>query len=154
MSIQVVTAIIEREDRRLLIGQRRHNDSSPLKWEFPGGKVKNSESLEQALARELREELEVTLLRAVPIFRVEHQYGGGMGSLSIVFFAVTIQESELHPGPFEQVLWVLPRELSQYDFLAANRRLIAELATGRLKPAEILVANIPVSRPNSAPDSH
>jgi 8-oxo-dGTP diphosphatase len=154
MSIQVVTAIIERKDRRLLIGQRRRNDSSPMKWEFPGGKVKNGESLEQALARELREELDVTLLRAVPISRVDHEYGGGMGSLSIVFFAVAIQESELHPGPFEQVLWVLPRDLSQYDFLTANRRLIAELATGRIQPAEILAANIPVSRPNSPPDSH
>jgi 8-oxo-dGTP diphosphatase len=154
MSIQVVTAVIEREDRRLLIGQRRREDSSPLKWEFPGGKVKIGESLEQALARELREELDVTLLRAVPISHVEHEYGGSMGSLSIVFFAVTIQESILHPGPFEEVAWVLPRELSQYDFLAANRRLIAELATGRIKPAEILAAMLTNSPPDSHPDSH
>jgi len=158
MSIQVVTAVIEREDRRLLIGQRRREDSSPLKWEFPGGKVKVGESLEHALARELREELDVTLLRAVPISRVEHDYGGSMGSLSIMFFAATIRESELRPGPFEQVVWVLPRELSQYDFLTANRRLIAELATGRIKPAEILASmqtNSPSdSQPTSPPDSH
>jgi len=92
VSIQVVTAVIEREDRRILIGQRRRADSSPLKWEFPGGKVKPGESLEQALARELREELNVTLLRAVPISRVEHEYGGSTGSLSIIFFAVAILE--------------------------------------------------------------
>jgi 8-oxo-dGTP diphosphatase len=154
MSIRVVTAVIEREDRRLLIGQRRREDSSPLKWEFPGGKVKIGESLEQALARELREELDVTLLRAVPISRVEHKYGGNIGSLSILFFAVTIRESVLHPGPFEQVAWVLPRELGQYDFLAANHRLIAELATGHIKPAEILASVPPDLRPNSPPDSH
>jgi 8-oxo-dGTP diphosphatase len=154
VSIQVVTAVIEREDRRILIGQRRRVDSSPLKWEFPGGKVKTEESLEQALARELREELNVTLLRAVPISRVEHQYGGGAGSLSIIFFAVAILESELHPGPFEQVAWVLPRELGQYDFLTANRRLIAELATGRIKPAEILASLGSDSPQNSPPDSH
>ena len=154
MSIQVVTAVIEREDRRILIGQRRRVDSSPLKWEFPGGKVKTGESLEQALARELREELNVTLLRAVPISRVEHQYGGSAGFLSIIFFAVAILESELHPGPFEQVAWVLPRELGQYDFLAANRRLIAELATGRIKPAGILASLVTDSPQNSPPDSH
>jgi len=154
VSIQVVTAVIEREDRRILIGQRRRADSSPLKWEFPGGKVNPGESLEQALARELREELNVTLLRAVAISRVEHEYGGSTGSLSIIFFAVAILESELRPGPFEQVAWVLPRELGQYDFLAANRRLIAELATGRIKPADILASLPSDSPPNPPPDSH
>ena len=147
MSILVVTAIIERKDRRLLIGQRRRTDSSPLKWEFPGGKVKAGETPVQALTRELREELDVTLHRAVPISYVEHQYGGGMGTLSITFFAVEIRESELRPGPFEQVAWVLPRELGDYDFLAANRRLLAELATGRIKPAEVLAASAPPEHP-------
>ena len=57
----VVAAVIEREDRRLLIGQRQRHDTSPLKWEFPGGKVEEGETPEAALARELREELGVTL---------------------------------------------------------------------------------------------
>ena len=150
MNIKVVTAVIERADRRLLIGQRRSTDSSPLKWEFPGGKVKTGESLEQALARELREELDVTLQHAAPICYVEHEYGAGAGTLSITFFAASILESELRPGPFEQIAWVLPRELGGYDFLAANRRLIAELATGRIKPAEVLAS---AAAPNP-PDRH
>jgi len=154
VSIQVVTAVIERDDRRLLIGQRRRLDSSPLKWEFPGGKVKSGESLEQALARELREELQVTLNRSAPISYVEHEYGGGQDTLSITFFAVSILESELVPGPFEKVAWVLPRELGNYDFLTANRRLIAELATGRIKPAEILASAPSDPQRNSAPGSH
>jgi len=141
MSVEIVAAVVGRRDNRLLIGQRRRQDSSPLKWEFPGGKVKPGESHEQALARELKEELDVTLLRAVPISRVEHAYGGTLGSLTITFFAASILESELRPGPFEQVAWVLPRELADYDFLAANRRLVAELATGRIKPAEILASS-------------
>ena len=147
MSLQIVAAVIERADRRILIGQRRRDDSSPYKWEFPGGKVKAGETLEQALARELREELDVTLVHAVPISAVEHQYGDSLGSLSITFFAASILESELRPGPFEQVSWVLPRELGSFDFLAANRRLVAELATGRIKPAEILASSGQTTRP-------
>jgi len=136
--ITVVAAVIERSDRRLLIGQRRKNDTSPLKWEFPGGKVRDGESPEAALARELREELSVTLLKSVELGRVRHQYAGTPEELDLRFFAASIADSELLPSAFEQVAWVLPKELSQYDFLSANRELIAQLATGRIKPAEIL----------------
>src|ERR1051326_9417735 len=91
-------------------------------------------------ARELRAELDVTMQRCVPISYVEHEYGGGAGLLSIKFFAVSIFESDLNPMAFEQAIWGLPRELANYDFLAANRRLVAELATGRSAGAPVLGA--------------
>jgi 8-oxo-dGTP diphosphatase len=134
----VVAAVIERSDRRLLIGQRRKHDSSPLKWEFPGGKMRGGESPEAALARELQEELGVTLTKSVELGRIRHQYAGTLDELEIRFFAAAIAESELVPRTFEQIAWALPKELGNYDFLAANRELIAQLATGRNKPAEIL----------------
>jgi 8-oxo-dGTP diphosphatase len=136
----VVAAVIERDDRRLLIGQRRRNDTSPLKWEFPGGKVRDGETPEGALGRELQEELGVTLVKSVELGRVRHQYAGTPEELEIRFFAAAIAETELVPRTFEQIAWALPKELGNYDFLAANRELIAQLATGRIKPAEILEA--------------
>jgi 8-oxo-dGTP diphosphatase len=136
--ITVVVAVIERDDRRLLIGQRRKNDTSPLKWEFPGGKLRDGESPEVALARELQEELGATLVKSAEIGRVRHQYAGTPDELEIRFFAAAIAEAELVPHAFEQIAWALPKELGNYDFLAANRELIAQLATGRIKPAEIL----------------
>jgi 8-oxo-dGTP diphosphatase len=136
--ILVVVAIIERTDRRLLIGQRRRSDTSPLKWEFPGGKVRTGESLERALTRELHEELGATLVKSREIGSVRHQYGTTTEELEIHFFVAQIAELTIQPAVFEQVAWVLPKELSQYDFLAANRELIAQLATGRIKPSEIL----------------
>jgi 8-oxo-dGTP diphosphatase len=136
----VVAAVIERSDRRLLIGQRRKNDTSPLKWEFPGGKVRDGESAEAALARELREELGVTLVKSLELGRVRHQYAGTPEELEIRFYAAAIAESDAMPYAFEQIAWALPKELGDYDFLAANHELIAQLATGRIKPAEILEA--------------
>jgi 8-oxo-dGTP diphosphatase len=134
----VVAAVIERADRRLLIGQRRGDDTSPLKWEFPGGKLRVGESLQQALARELQEELGVTLLKSREMAMVKHQYANTPEEWEIHFFAAEIAEGEIVPHVFEQIAWVLPRELAPYDFLAANRELIAHLATGRIKPAEVL----------------
>ena len=136
--ITVVAAVIERNDRRMLIGQRRRNDTSPLKWEFPGGKMREGESPEVALARELQEELCATLTKSVELGRVRHQYAGTREELEIRFFAAAIAESDVIPQAFEQIAWALPKELGNYDFLAANRQLIAQLATGRIKPAEIL----------------
>jgi 8-oxo-dGTP diphosphatase len=148
--ITVVAAVIERSDRRFLIGQRRKNDTSPLKWEFPGGKVRDGESPEVALARELQEELGVTLVKSVELGRVRHQYAGTPEELEIRFFAAAIAESEVVPRAFEEIVWALPKELGNYDFLAANRGLIAQLATGRIKPAEILKS---AEKPGRGPDA-
>src|SRR5438132_3297388 len=125
--ITVVAAVIERSDRRLLIGQRRKSDTSPLKWEFPGGKLNDGETPEVALARELREELGATLVKSVELGRVRHRYAETPDELEIRFFAAAIAESELLQLTFEQIVWVLPKELGMYDFLAANRELIAQL---------------------------
>lgn len=133
-----MAAVIERRDRRLLIGQRRRTDTSALKWEFPGGKVEDSETPEAALGRELKEELGATLQKCVPIGRVVHKYAETLDQLEILFFAAEISEGELTPSTFERIAWVLPKELGDYDFLAANEGLVANLATGRIKPRELL----------------
>ena len=88
----VVAAVIEREDRRILIGQRRREHTSPLKWEFPGGKIEEDEEPEAALARELREELGATLVRCVEMGRVQHVYADSANPVEIRFYAAEIAE--------------------------------------------------------------
>ena len=80
----------------------------------------------------------MTLVKSAEIGRVRHHYAETPEELEIRFFAAAISESELVPRTFEKVAWALPKELGEYDFLAANRELIAQLATGRIKPADIL----------------
>jgi 8-oxo-dGTP diphosphatase len=134
----VVAAVIERGDRRILIGQRRRGDSSPLKWEFPGGKIEADEEPEAALARELQEELGASLVQCVEMGRVRHVYAGGTNPVEIRFYAAEIADENVEPKCFEQIAWVLPKELGDYDFLDANRMLIAQLATGKVKAGELL----------------
>lgn len=143
----VVTAIIERSDRRFLIGQRRRGDTSPLKWEFPGGKIEEGETPEAALARELREELGATMGKCVEVGRTRHKYASSPEEFEIRFYATSIKETVVEPKEFEQIVWALPKELGNYDFLTANSQLIAQLATGRLKPAEIL-SELPYRSPD------
>src|SRR6202022_136865 len=138
MKIVVVVAVIERADRRLLIGQRRKEDTSPLKWEFPGGKMEQGESPESAWAGGLKKEWGATLIRSVEIGRVNHSYAESSTELEIRFFAAAIAETDVVPQAFEAVAWVLPKELGEYNFLAANRGLIAQLATGKIKPGEMI----------------
>ncbi len=100
--------------------------------------MESSETPEAALARELKEELGVTLVKSVLIGRVVHQYAETPEELEIRFYAVQISEMEVTPRTFEKIAWALPKELGEYDFLAANAELVANLATGRIKPNEIL----------------
>jgi 8-oxo-dGTP diphosphatase len=134
----IVTAVIQRDDRRILIGQRRRDDTSPLKWEFPGGKVEHGETPDAALARELQEELGATLEKCVELGRVRHKYATMSEELEIRFYAASIKQGTITPNEFEQIVWALPKELGNYDFLAANSQLIAQIATGRVKPSEVL----------------
>jgi len=80
----------------------------------------------------------VTLVKGVEIGRVRHRYADTPDELEIRFFAAAIAEADLEPRTFEQIAWVLPKELGTYDFLAANVGLVANLATGKIKPGEIL----------------
>src|SRR6266849_8876554 len=108
--ITIVAAVIER-DGRLLICQRKKGDALGLKWEFPGGQVEAGETAEAALARELREELGVSLQKCKEIARVEYSYPNLSGPREIRVFAADIGKDEIRPRGFEQTAWVRPKEV-------------------------------------------
>lgn len=102
-----------------------------LQWEFPGGKIEAGESAEQALKRELNEELGIDAEIGPRVTRIRHNYRHG-GAVDLQFFTVRSFTGELKTHVHEQVKWVKLGELPEYDFLAADRGLIKDLAAGKL----------------------
>jgi 8-oxo-dGTP diphosphatase len=125
----VVVAAVIRQDGRILVCQRRRKDSFPLKWEFPGGKVKSGEAPGMALARELREELGVGAQIGEEIFRTRHKYAQMRDELELIFYQANLESSEIENRVFEQIAWSKPEELPAKDFLDADRALIERLAS-------------------------
>jgi len=130
-ALRLVAAALIVRNGEVLIGQRRPEQPMALKWEFPGGKIEAGESPEEALARELDEELGIRAIIGPLVTRVRHNYRHG-GAVDLQFFTVHEFAGEIEARIYHQVRWVKLQDLSGYDFLAADRGLIRDLAAGKL----------------------
>jgi 8-oxo-dGTP diphosphatase len=122
--IRVVGAMIE-QDGRYLITQRSPKATLPLLWEFPGGRVEPGETDQAALARELHEEMGISVEVGDRAIHVEHAYEG----YDIDF---CVYRCRLVSGPIRNIRvhahrWVLPEDLDRYEFPPADEKSIAKL---------------------------
>jgi 8-oxo-dGTP diphosphatase len=124
--LQVVAAIIER-DGRVLICRRKPEQSHPLQWEFPGGKVEPGETLEQALARELAEELAVLHVEGREITRQEFTYPG-KDPIELIFYRVESFTGEPENRVFHEMRWERPPALVAFDFVEGDREFLRRFA--------------------------
>jgi 8-oxo-dGTP diphosphatase len=127
---QVVAALIVRGDE-LLVCQRTKHQSMPLKWEFPGGKVEPGEKPEDALHRELEEELGIKATIGRHVETIRHVYNGG-SAFELHFFLVEKFSGEIQNRIFRDVQWAKKEILPNFDFLEADVELVKRLAEGKL----------------------
>jgi 8-oxo-dGTP diphosphatase len=130
-ALRFVAAALIVRGGEVLICQRRADQPMALQWEFPGGKIEAGESAEQALARELDEELGIQATVGPLVTRIRHNYRHG-GAVDLQFFTVREFAGELKNRIFAQLRWTRFEDLPEYDFLPADRGLIRDLASGKL----------------------
>ncbi|MEW5757042.1 MAG: Nudix family hydrolase [Pseudomonadota bacterium] len=121
--LHVAAAVIRDAEGRVLITQRPPHKHQGGCWEFPGGKVEAEESVEQALRRELEEELGIRVLEAEPLIRIPYEYPEHRVVLDV--WQVMRFEGEAHGREGQPLRWVGSDDLRAYTFPAANLPIIA-----------------------------
>lgn len=123
--LNVAAGILRDATGRVLIAERVGDGPFHGMWEFPGGKIGADETAEQALVRELGEELGIVVRDAGHFMYLEHDYPDR--SVSIEFFL--IEDWDRHPAGLEgqALAWVQPSHLPQHDLLPADEPVVAAL---------------------------
>ena len=122
--VEVVAALIWDKDK-FMICQRPAHKARGLLWEFVGGKVERGETKEQALIRECREELAVTLSVGNVFMDVTHEYPDLMVHLTL--FNATIAEGEPVMLEHNDIQWIMPSEIPNYDFCPADEEILRKI---------------------------
>ncbi|MFD2164964.1 8-oxo-dGTP diphosphatase MutT [Thalassotalea euphylliae] len=122
--VHVAVGVILR-DKQVFLTRRHENTHQGGKWEFPGGKVELGETVAQALARELKEEVAIDVLACQPLMLIEHDYGDKQVKLEI--FVVDQFSGEPNSCEGNEQQWYSIGELSDIDFPEANLAIVNEL---------------------------
>ena len=124
MVTEVVAALVWRDDK-FVICQRPAHKARGLLWEFVGGKVEPGETKEQALIRECREELAVTISVGDVFMDVTHEYPDL--TVHLTLFNATIAEGEPQKLEHNDIKWITPSEIPNYEFCPADVEILSKI---------------------------
>ncbi len=122
--MEVVAALIWKADK-FLICQRPQNKPRALFWEFVGGKVEIGETKQQALVRECREELGIIVDVGDVFEQVTHEYDDV--TINLTLFNATVAQGEPQKLEHNDMRWITPQEISNYDFCPADKEILQKL---------------------------
>ncbi|MDO4495438.1 MAG: (deoxy)nucleoside triphosphate pyrophosphohydrolase [Clostridiaceae bacterium] len=121
---QVVAALIRQGDK-FMIFQRPENKTRAFEWEFVGGKAEKGETLEQALIRECREEIGVTVKVGSVFAEVDHEYPDIKIHLTV--FNAEIAEGIPQRLEHNDIRCITPDEIPQYEFCPADKDILKKI---------------------------
>ena len=122
--IEVVAALIW-DNYRFMICQRPAHKASGFLWEFIGGKVEPGETKVQALIRECQEELAVTISVGDVFTNVTHEYPDL--TVHLTLFSAAIAEGEPQMLEHNDIRWITPSEIPDYDFCPADMEILKKI---------------------------
>lgn len=123
-TINAVAAVILKNGK-VFCAQRKLNDDHGGKWEFPGGGVEKGESNEEALIREIKEELNSYVNPDICIMTVEHDYPEF--HLTMPVYLCSLLNGNLELKEHMDSRWVSIDELSDIDFAEADKKIVNQL---------------------------
>ena len=126
-SPKVVVGGLIYQNKKILICQRKEKDDHPLKWEFPGGKVRDFENKKEALRRELKEELSIDINEMIFFDEYLYEYKELSKKLKLVFFNIFQFKGVIQNKVHQQLKWIDISNLSDYDFLEGDFKIINKL---------------------------
>jgi mutator protein MutT len=139
--LDVVIAVIH-DSGKVLICQRRQDDSFGGYWEFPGGKLERGETPTQCLARELREELAIEVSPTETFPPIEHDYT--TARVRLLPYLCTLTHGHPRPLAAQRLEWIEPPRLRDYRFPSANAVLIEQIIT-RLAGPQSAAPSLPAT---------
>lgn len=119
-------AIVQNKQQQLLISRRQKGQHLAGKWEFPGGKVQEGEALELAMLRELKEEVGLKAIEYELFESLNFNYD--QLQLNLHFYLVSEYSGTAQSLEGQEIKWIAPNELSDYDFPEANISVIRQLS--------------------------
>ncbi len=122
--VQVVAALIWKENK-FMICQRPANKTRAFQWEFVGGKAEKGETREDALIRECREELDVTVKVGDIFMEVDHQYPDI--NVHLTLFHSEIAEGEVKMLEHNDIKWITPDEIPNFTFCPADKDILEKI---------------------------
>ena len=130
--IKVVAGLILQNDK-LLICQRPNFKDHPLKWEFPGGKIKNDETNEEALIREINEELSINIINCEELISYNFNYKDLNKKVFIYFYLVNNYSGKVLNNFHKELKWIEIKDIREYDFLEGDLKIIDHISSNDFK---------------------